>query len=74
MNGSILLISNKILPDAGIHWQTTEEDIAMVIRVASQGRIEEQWYSLLDSSGLNTRRSILTALPVRESIIAAVPK
>jgi len=69
---SILLIDEMVLPNSGVHWQAAQLDLAMMIGLASQERTEEQWYALLETSGLKISKIYTYTSSLKDSIIAAV--
>lgn len=70
---SVLLIDDMVLSNSGVHWQAAQLDLTMMTALASQERTEEQWYALLESSGLKILKIYTYTTSLQDSIIAAVP-
>ena len=49
---SVILIDDRVLPNAGVHWYATALDVTMMAGLASQERTVEQWNSLTETAGL----------------------
>ncbi len=41
---AVILIDDMVLPNQGVHWRTTQLDLAMMAGLAAIERIEKQWY------------------------------
>jgi hypothetical protein len=54
---SKLLINENIIPSQGADWQATGLDILMASLLSSKERTEEDWYALIEGSGLGMKIS-----------------
>ncbi|TVY73381.1 Demethylsterigmatocystin 6-O-methyltransferase [Lachnellula suecica] len=71
---SLILIDEMILPNEKVHWQATQLDLTMMAALGSKERTNEQWYTLLEASGLKIVRIVPYTTPLNESIMVVVPK
>ena len=71
---SLILIDDMVLPNSGVHWQATQQDITMMSALGSMERTKEQWYALIDSAGLQISKIYTYTLSLQDSIIVAIPK
>ena len=70
--GSRILVDDMVLPDAGIHWQAAQLDMAMMTGMAAVERTREQWYALLEGAGLKIQKIWTYTTSLQDSIIEAV--
>lgn len=71
---SVILLDEMVLPDAKVHWQSTQIDLTMMAALASIERTRTQWAKLLESVGLEIA-AIRTYTPsIDESIMTVVRK
>ena len=70
--GSRILVDDMVLPDAGIHWQAAQLDMAMMTGMAAVERTREQWCALLESAGLKIEKIWTYTISLQDSIIEAV--
>ena len=71
---SVILIDEMVLPNEGVHWQSTQVDLTMMAALAAMERTQAQWSYLLDSVDLKIA-NIHTYTPlVYESIMTVVRK
>ena len=70
---SRILIDEMVLPDSGVHWQATQLDLTMMSALGSRERTREQWYALLETSGLKIERILPYTFPLQDSIISTIP-
>lgn len=71
---SAIIIDEMIIPNQGAHARSTQIDMIMMTSLASMGRTEKQWDSLLAAAGLKVLEKRTYAETTGESIIVAVPK
>lgn len=71
---AVILIDDMVLPNQGVHWRTTQLDLAMMAGLAAIERIEKQWYWMLDVAGLKFKHIYTYTSELRDGIIVAVPK
>lgn len=52
---SKLLINDVVIPSTGAHWENTAGDMLMMTQLSALERTEDQWYHLIEGSGLGLR-------------------
>ena len=55
---SVILVDDMILPAQGAHWYATQLDLTMMACQGAMERTEKQWYSLMDSAGLEIKSTV----------------
>ena len=68
---SKILIDDMVLPNSGVHWQSTQLDMAMMTSLAAIERTKEQWYALLERAGLKINKIWTYTTSLQDSIIEA---
>ena len=71
---SRILIDDMVLPNAGVHWQATQQDLTMMAALGSKERTREQWESLIESAGLKILETYTYTSTLQDSILMVVPK
>lgn len=71
---SAILLDEMVLPDSGVHYQSTQIDLTMMAALASIERTKSMWADLLDSVGLKIQKVLTYTPSVYESIITVVRK
>ncbi|CAG7925031.1 unnamed protein product [Penicillium olsonii] len=69
---SVILIDDRVLPNAGVHWYGTVLDMTMMSGLAAQERTEEQWNNLMEKAGLKIQ-NVWTYRHPYHSILECVP-
>ena len=71
---SKLLLNGMVLPNSGVHWQATQQDLTMMAALRSTEQLVEQWYALLAEAGLRVLEIYMYTTSLQGSAIVAVPK
>lgn len=70
--GSIILLDEIVVPDAGAHFHATQQDIIVMATFAALERTEEQWYKLVEAAGLKITKIYPYSFTERDSVIEVV--
>ncbi|KAK0506920.1 hypothetical protein JMJ35_010620 [Cladonia borealis] len=69
---SVILLDEMILPDSGVHYQSTQTDLTMMASCASIERTKSMWADLLDSVGLKVEKALIYTPSIYETVMTVV--
>ena len=70
---SYILIDDMVLLNEGVHWQQAQLDMLMMASLGARERTKEQWYSLVEGTGLIVNKVHVYTASLQDSIIELVP-
>ena len=71
---SVILLDEMVLPDSGVHYQSTQIDLTMMAALASIERTRSMWADLLDSVGLKIEKALTYTPSIYETVMTVVRK
>ena len=71
---SVILLDEMVLPDSGVHYQSTQIDLTMMASCASIERTKSMWADLLDSVGLKIEKALTYTPSIYETVMTVLRK